>query len=101
MRTFKLIARFYRGFFLADFLATLVLVCAIAIHHDMATKLIGPFFWCKIISIAVVAYAAITYRKKELYYYQNLGITKWQLIIVTSVLDFLIWVALMTIVLIL
>lgn len=95
MRTFKLITRFYSGFFLVNFLVTLSLVCAAALHRDVAGKLVGLFFWCKIISIAIVAYAAISYRKKELYYYQNLGVTKWQLVVFTSITDFLIWLALM------
>jgi len=40
----------------------------------------------------MIFYLAIHYKKAELYYYQNLGVSKRQLCIFTSVFDFILWV---------
>jgi hypothetical protein len=94
MRTLKLIARFYRGIFLVNFFVTIVTVYAITFHRDQANKLIGTFFWGKIITIALIIYFAFTAKKKELYYYQNLGVSKQKLAITTGLFDFLLWLML-------
>ena len=41
----------------------------------------------------MVFYLAIHYKNKELYYYQNLGISKMLLGISTSLFDFMLWIA--------
>ncbi|MDO3640578.1 hypothetical protein [Mucilaginibacter sp. L3T2-6] len=38
-----------------------------------------------------IFYTAIYYKKNELYYYQNLGVTKLRLVLTTSGFDFLVW----------
>ncbi|WP_299513197.1 hypothetical protein [Mucilaginibacter sp.] len=93
MRTLTLISRFYSGIFLPNFLVTL---SCVYLHWSYGTKahdLAGIFFWYKIITLAMIFYTAIHYKKQELYYYQNLGVTKWMLGIPTSVFDFLLWLA--------
>ena len=97
MRTIKLITRFYGGIFLANFLVTLSCIGIIIIYGSLAHKLMGILFWYKIISIGLIFSTAIYYKKRELYYYQNLGVSKRRLCIVTSVFDFLIWLSLMII----
>ena len=94
MRTLKLIARFYNGIFWPNFLVTFILIYAIILHPEYMSKLIGTFFWCKVLTTGAVFFSAMTYKKKELYYYQNLGVSKVQLGVVTSVFDFLLWVSL-------
>jgi len=92
MRTIKLITRFYGGIFLANFLVTLSCVFMMQHAGHDAPQLLPVFFWYKIITIGLIFYTAIHYKKNELYYYQNLGISKRRLIISTSIFDFLTWV---------
>lgn len=91
MRTLKLIARFYRGIFLANFLVTLSCIGIIGYYGNHAHKLMGFLFWFKVVAIGMIFSTAIYYQKKEMYYYQNLGVSKLRLGITTSVFDFLIW----------
>jgi hypothetical protein len=97
MRTFKLITRFYSGIFLANFLVTLSCLGLITMYGTLAHKLMGILFWYKVISIGMIFSTAIYYKKKELYYYQNLGVSKVKLGISTSVFDFLLWLILIII----
>jgi len=91
MRTLKLIARFYRGIFLANFLVTLSCIGIVGYYGSHAHKLMGFLFWFKVITLGMIFSTAIYYQKKEMYYYQNLGVSKLKLGITTSVFDFLIW----------
>jgi len=97
MRTLKLIARFYRGIFMANFFVTIVSVYAIITHRDQANKLIGTFFWGKIVTLALIIYFAFIAKKKELYYYQNLGVSKQKLAVTTWLFDFSLWLVLIII----
>jgi hypothetical protein len=97
MRSLKLITRFYGGIFLANFLVSLSCVYLLRLYGRNAYEIIMILFWYKVITIALIFYTAIFYRKNELYYYQNLGISKTQLIAFTSVVDFLLWLVLIII----
>jgi hypothetical protein len=91
MRTIRLITRFYGAIFLANFLVTLSCVYLLAMAGKNDQAIVAVFFWYKIISMTLIFYTAIYYKKNELYYYQNLGITKLKLILTTSVFDFFVW----------
>lgn len=93
MHKLKLIARFYRGLFLANSLITLSCLYLLQLYGPHAAEILGILFWYKVISIIVVFYVSIYYKKNELYYYQNLGIRQLQLIIITSIFDFMLWLA--------
>jgi hypothetical protein len=97
MRTLKLITRFYAGIFLANFLVTLSCIGIIGFYGPYAHKLMGVLFWFKVVTIGMIFSTAIYYQKKEMYYYQNLGVSKLVLGIATSVFDFLIWLVLIVI----
>ncbi len=88
MRTLKLIARFYRGFFLPNILVTIS--CVYIQHETAAAKfgVTGVLFWYKLITMALILWYILSDKKKELYYYQNLGISKVMLAVTTSVFDF-------------
>jgi hypothetical protein len=94
MRTLKLITRFYGKMFLANFLVTLSCIYLLGHANKDAQKLLGIFFWYKIMTIILIFYTAIHYNKNELYYYQNLGVSKTRLITTTSVFDFFVWLIL-------
>ncbi|MES2109480.1 MAG: hypothetical protein V4577_12060 [Bacteroidota bacterium] len=91
MRTIKLITRFYGSVFLANFLVTLSCIYLLAMAGKNGQALVFVFFWYKTISMMMIFYTAIHYKKNELYYYQNLGITKLRLILATSAFDFFVW----------
>lgn len=91
IRAIKLITRFYGNIFLANFLVTLSCVYLLRLAGKNAQSLVFVFFWYKIISMMFIFYTAIYYKKNELYYYQNLGVTKLRLVLTTSGFDFLAW----------
>ena len=97
MRSLKLITRFYTGIFLANFLVTLSCIYLLRHFGHSAQKIIGVLFWYKIITIACLFYTSVYYRKNEMYYYQNLGVSRVQLGVTTSLFDFSIWLVLMLI----
>jgi len=94
MRSLILITRFYGKIFLVNFLVSLTCIYLLGNYGNKGFEIIGVLFWYKIISIAVLLYTAIYYQKQELYYYQNLGISKLKLGAATSAFDFVIWLAL-------
>ncbi|MDP9046793.1 MAG: hypothetical protein M3N14_01565 [Bacteroidota bacterium] len=94
MRTLKLIARFYNGIFLANFLVTLSCVYLLGNYGSHAHKIITVLFWYKMISVQLVFSTAIYYSRNELYYYQNLGVSKLQMGVTVTIVDFLIWLGL-------
>jgi len=91
MRTLRLITRFYSGIFLANLLVTLSCVGLLMLFGTKAIEIFGVLFWYKLISMGMIFYLAIYYKKNELYYYQNLGVSKLMLGIATSVIDFILW----------
>jgi hypothetical protein len=94
MRTFKLITRFYSGIFLANFLVTLSCVFLLWSFGAKAHDIRGILFWYKVITIAMIFSLSIHYKKQELYYYQNLGVSKSLLGFSTSIFDFMLWLIL-------
>jgi hypothetical protein len=95
MRTIKLISRFYGGIFLANFLVTMSCIYLFGVFGALTHKIAAMLFWYKLISLILIFYTSVHYRKQELYYYQNLGVSKGQLAAGTSVLDILITVLLL------
>jgi len=91
MRTIKLITRFYGGIFVMNFLVTLSCVYLIKHFGRLAYEIVIWLFWYKIISMMTFFYTSVYYRKRELYYYQNLGVSSRMLVTTTSIVDFLIW----------
>jgi hypothetical protein len=64
---------------------------------------IRPFvvlFWFKIATMAIFLYFIDTYKRDELYYFKNLGLSKQFLWISTLLFDFLLFIILITIALI-
>jgi hypothetical protein len=96
MRTFKLITRFYGEIFLANFLVTLSCIYLMGNYGVKAYEIVVVLFWYKIITIILIFYTATYHKSNEFYYYQNLGISKLQMVISTSIVDFLLWLAFIT-----
>jgi hypothetical protein len=51
--------------------------------------MIQVFFWFKIFTLAVIIYSTSVYKKNEIYYYKNLGLSRLKLWIPTLTFDFL------------
>ena len=88
MRQLKLILLFYKEFVLADFLVTLSCMGLMWYYGKDSDKIIGILLWFKLIAILSIFYLVSQSQKKQLYYYQNLGVTTLRIGIVTSTLDF-------------
>lgn len=50
-------------------------------------------FWFKVLTLGVISYVNSVYKEKELYYYQNLGVSKSVLLASTMLLDFVLFIA--------
>ena len=94
MRKLKLITRFYSGIFVANILVTFSCLFIIGFYQAKGIEIIGILFWFKISTLFAIFYLSVLYRKHELYYYQNLGISKLLLGISTSIFDFSLWLIL-------
>lgn len=92
LKFIRLILTFYKNFFLASFIITAV--CA-QIFWKYGIETFAVLFWFKIITLALIFYFIKTYKAKEFYYYQNLGISKITLWITTLVTDFALFVILL------
>lgn len=98
MRKLRLITRFYMGIFLANSMVTLSTIYIMWVYKANAVEIIGILFWFKIIALGIILYAAAYYNKNELYYYQNLGVSKVLLVSVPFAFDFLLWLTLIVMV---
>ncbi|SDE14053.1 hypothetical protein SAMN05216464_10497 [Mucilaginibacter pineti] len=94
MRTLKLIGRFHLGFFLPDFLVTLSCLGLLGFYGTKAHEILSILVWYKVISMTFILYAALQYKKKELYYYQNLGVSKLTLAVFTTIANFMLFMVL-------
>ncbi|EHQ27171.1 hypothetical protein Mucpa_3067 [Mucilaginibacter paludis DSM 18603] len=90
MHSLKLIGRFYQDIFLANFLVTLSCIGLAFFYDNLAHKIFPMLFWFKVVALFMIFYLAIHNKKRELYYYQNLGISKQKLLVATSVFDMIV-----------
>ncbi len=91
----RLLLTFYRTCFIATFLIT---CCCVNIYRLYGVETFVFLFWFKIITLGLTCYFINIYKKKEFYYYQNLGISKLLLWITTLTFDLVIFVSLLILV---
>ncbi|KQC00290.1 hypothetical protein [Pedobacter sp. Hv1] len=85
---------FYHNFFLVGFI--LSFCCGYAYQFYGCNYKTLPFlFWFKVITMAIIWYAVTTNKRKEFFYYQNLGISKTLLWMVTLGIDFILFVSML------
>ena len=92
MRTFKrirLVWTFYRTFFLLSFIIT---ACCLRVFWKFGFSVFAGLFWLKIVSLGLTYYFINSYKNKEYYYYQNLGVSKSFLWAVTLTFDFALFI---------
>lgn len=80
---------FYRSFLFASLLMTAI---CITVFWKNGIESFMAIFWFKIAATCLLYYFVNTYKAKEFYYYQNLGISKQKLWTVSLGFDFLIFI---------
>jgi hypothetical protein len=93
LRTVRLLFTFYRSYILASFVISASLLKVFWMYGYSSFFAI---FWLKLLTYGVIYYFINTLKGKELYYYQNLGLSKRFLWAVTISFDFVIYIFLIT-----
>lgn len=84
-KTTSIIWTFYKSFILAS---TAITICCLYFFYQYGFGIFATLFWFKIITLGLIFYYINSYKSKEFYYYQNLGISKTLLWITTFIFDF-------------
>jgi len=85
---------FYLNHFLIGFI--LSFCCAYIYNvYGCNYKTLPFLFWFKVITMSIIWYAVKTNKRKEFFYYQNLGISKTLLWTVTLGIDFILFVSML------
>jgi hypothetical protein len=85
-KTIGLIWAFYKNFLL---LSTIITACCIMLFWEYGFSIFNMLFWFKLGTLAITYYFINDYKKKEYYYYQNLGVSKVLLWTTTLSFDFI------------
>ncbi|OLY92793.1 hypothetical protein SAMN05444008_10235 [Cnuella takakiae] len=88
IKTIRLIWTFYRSFFFASLVIN---AFCLSIFWKYGFSAYSGLFWLKIASLAFIYNFINNYKRKEYYYYQNLGIPKTRLWVVTLTFDFILF----------
>jgi hypothetical protein len=93
-RSIRLIITFYNTYNIPSILISLL---SGAILMKSGLSFFVVVFWFKLISMAFIITFINSYRKKEYFYYQNLGLSKMALWTGSLVFDFVLFLALLII----
>jgi hypothetical protein len=93
-RSIRLIVTFYNSFIIPSILISLL---SAAIFRISGWSFFVVIFWFKLISMAFIITFINSYRKKEFFYYQNLGLSKLALWTGSLAFDFVLFLALLII----
>ncbi|MCF6356352.1 MAG: hypothetical protein L3J54_00975 [Draconibacterium sp.] len=86
MKTIRLILTFYKSFAFLSFLITFA--CASIVYANGIGTL-TVLIWFKIATLGLFYYYINSYKRNEMYYYKNLGISKLTLWLPILIFDFL------------
>lgn len=89
MKTIRLILTFYKSFAFLSFLVTFICLGLLYGFGINGIYMVQALFWFKIFTLAIIVYSTSVFKKKEFYYYKNLGISKQTLWIPILFFDFL------------
>lgn len=92
MKTLRLILTFYKSFVLTSSLFTFTCLFTLYSNGISAFQLL---FWFKIFTLGLIFYYINSYKRNELYYYKNLGLSKLKLWLPILIFDFLVFLILM------
>ena len=88
-KTIRLIWTFYRSFIFASLVVN---VCCLSIFWKYGFSVFSGLFWVKIATLGLTYYFINDYKSKEFYYYQNLGVSKMLLWVITLTFDFALFI---------
>ncbi|OYZ00496.1 MAG: hypothetical protein B7Y37_10665 [Sphingobacteriia bacterium 28-36-52] len=80
---------FYKSFAVASSFFTL---CSISLFWKFGFSVFSGIFWFKVFTGLIIFYFVNDYRKKEYYFYYNLGMSKRKLWVITLGFDFCIFI---------
>ena len=89
LKTIKLILTFYKSFFIAT---TVITICCVWIFEHNGISTYFPLFWFKIATLGLIYYFINNFKSDEIYYYQNLGVSKIVLWSSTLAIDFALFI---------
>jgi hypothetical protein len=90
MRRIRLVITFYRSFVVTSSLVSLLCFSALLLY---GLKTFSAIFIFKLITLGVIVLYINLYKKREFYYYQNLGLPKIKLWTYALGLDFLLFIS--------
>jgi type III secretory pathway component EscU len=70
----------------------MITVACIWLFYKYGISSYSALFWLKIVTLGLIYYFVKKYKSKEIYYYQNLGISKTTLWVSTLAIDFCIFI---------
>jgi hypothetical protein len=91
LKKIRLIVLFYRNFWLASLLITLA---CLGLFWEYGYSIFATLFWFKLATLFIIYRYIRSYKSKEFYYYQNLGVSKMLLWISTLSVDLLVYLTL-------
>ncbi len=86
MLTLRLLLTFYKSYAFASWMITLA---CMSIIYTWGIHTITALFWFKLFTLGVTVYFTNSYKWKEFYFYQNLGLSKTHLWTSSLIFDFL------------
>lgn len=89
LKTIRLIWTFYKNFFFASLVIN---ACCLSAFWVYGFDVYFAMFWLKVISLGLIYYFVNSYKSKEYYYYQNLGVSKVLLWTATLGFDFFLFI---------
>jgi len=94
MKVLRLTLNFYSSFAFASWMITIL--CVI-ISYTQGINIFTALFWFKIITLGIIVYFINNYKRNEFYYYKNLGLSKKVLWISSLTFDFILFLTLIII----
>jgi hypothetical protein len=88
----RLLITFYKNFF---FFNSLITLACLILFREYGSPILGVLFWLKLSTLGLTYYFIRSYKSKEFYYYQNLGVSKTLLWTFTLGLDFCLFISLL------
>lgn len=88
-KTIRLLFTFYRNYYL---FSSLITCCCLLIYFNYGIQTFTELCWFKTLTYGLILFVVNEAKKKEYYYYQNLGVSKALLWGATLAFDFLLFV---------
>jgi hypothetical protein len=89
----RLLLTFYKNFFFFSFLITLV---CMVLMWEYGMSIFTVLFWLKLSTLGLAFIFINSYKSKEFYYYQNLGLSRTFLWVSTLGFDFSLYIFLLS-----